>query len=355
MATDGLWNGGLERQLALLASSLPEPWVASVLSMEDGPFRTTLEESGVELRIAPRRHQFDITAAARMWRIASGIDPDIVHSWGWMSTLAMLPFCRAHKIPLINGTIRRGYLRPGRALLERLGVSLSDAVVANSQAGLAAYGVAESSRASVVYNGFDPDRLQRIVTAAPDASRHEGTVAIMTARMSRKKDWGLLFETARLLAGDSAGWKFVGVGAGPLRGEMVAQAADLVEAGVIEFPEGVLEVLPLVEAADVGVLLTDPRFHAEGCSNSIMEYMACGLPVVCTDSGGNREIVENGVTGLLVAPRDAGDVAQALRALRADPMRAREIGRQGRLRVEADFTVGSMVAGFLEVYQSVLG
>ena len=55
MATDGLWNGGLERQLTLLASSLPEPWHASVLSMEDGPYRTVLERSGVELRLAPRR------------------------------------------------------------------------------------------------------------------------------------------------------------------------------------------------------------------------------------------------------------------------------------------------------------
>jgi len=354
MVTDGLWNGGLERQLTLLASSLPEPWLVSVLSMEDGPFRTALERSGVDLRLAPRHFRLDITAAVRMWRIASDIDPDIVHSWGWMSTLAMAPFCRAHNVPLLNGAARRGYLPPERALLERLGILLSNAVVANSQAGLEAYGAAKSGRGRVVYNGFDSARLERIDAAASDVPPHEGTVAIMAARMSKGKDWRLFFEAARVLAEDSAGWKFVAVGNGPRRDEIVAQAADLVEAGLVEFRQGGLEVLPLVEAADIGVLLSDPRAHSEGCSNSIMEYMACGLPVVCTDAGGNPELVESEVTGVLVPPGDLDQVVTALRMLCLESERAREMGRQGRLRLETDFTVASMVDGFLKAYKSIL-
>ncbi len=107
MVGDDLGNGGAERQLALLAASLPEPWSVTVLSMEDGPYRSVLEQSGIEVGITPRRFRYDVTAAVRMFLAASRSGPDIVHSWGWMSTVAMLPYCRARRVPLL-GTIRRG-------------------------------------------------------------------------------------------------------------------------------------------------------------------------------------------------------------------------------------------------------
>jgi glycosyltransferase involved in cell wall biosynthesis len=355
MVADGLWNGGAERQLALLASSLPQPWSASVLSMQDGPYRPVLEELGIELRIAPRHYRFDVTPAVRMWRAAFGIGPDVVHSWGWMSTMAMAPFCRTHRIPLLNGTIRRGDLPPRRAGMYRLGMRLSDTVVANSRAGLAAFGIVEGDRGHVIYNGFDPARLATVAPGTPDTAPHEATVAIMAARMSPAKDWRLLLDAARVLAEEEGGWRFVAVGDGPDRDALMAEAADLVDAGVVVFPTGDLEVLPAIAATDVGVLLSDPDMHAEGCSNSIMEYMACGLPVVCTDSGGNPELVEDGATGFLVTPRDTEALVSALRALRDDPARVREMGREGRRRLRERFTVEAMTAGYVAVYESLLG
>lgn len=355
MVSDALVNGGAERQLALLATSLPEPWSASVLSMADGPYRRVLEDAGIDVRVIPRRGRLDVTPAARMWRAAREIGPDIVHSWGWMPSMAMIPFCRARGIPLLNGTIRQGCLPPRRALMDRLGMALSDAVVANSRAGLAAYGIGEDRRGRVVYNGFDPRRLEVAAAATRDAATHEGTVAIMAARMSCEKDWRLFLTAARALAVDGRGWRFVAVGTGPDRDALIAEAADLIDAGVVTFPLGGLEVIPMMAAAEVGVLVTDPRYHAEGCSNAIMEYMACGLPVVCTDSGGNPELVEDGVTGLLVAPRDAEALIDGLRALRDDPARARCMGEEGRRRLEVGFTVEAMVEAFVAAYQSVLG
>jgi glycosyltransferase involved in cell wall biosynthesis len=76
---------------------------------------------------------------------------------------------------------------------------------------------------------------------------------------------------------------------------------------------------------------------------------------VCTDSGGNPELVEDGVTGFLTAPRDAEAVVSALRTLRADPARAHEMGREGRRRLQARFTVEAMVVGYLAAYGSLLG
>jgi len=355
MVTNGLGNGGAERQLALLAESLTEPWSVSVLSLADGPYRQVLKEAGVDVRVVPRRFRFDITPAVRMWHVASAIGPDIVHSWDWMSTAAMIPFCRARKVPLLDGTIRRGFLRPRRSLIDRMGVSLADAVVANSRAGLAAYGIAESTRATVVYNAFDPVRLENVDLPIRDVASSRGMVVIMAARMVPDKDWRLFLAAARALSRDVRGWEFVAVGVGSERDALMAEAGDLIGAGVVRFPAGGPEVLPIVAAADIGVLLTDARTAAEGCSNSIMEYMACSLPVICTDSGGNRELVDDGVTGLLVAPGDVDALVSALRALGRDPTRARNMGQEASRRIETCFTIDAMVSGFVASYQSALG
>lgn len=354
MVADGLWNGGAERQLALLSSSLPKPWSASVLSMEDGPYRPVLEELGIDTKLALRRFRFDVTPAVRMWRAAAEIRPDIVHSWGWMSTLAMVPYCRTHGVPLLAGTIRRGDLPPRRAGMYRLGIRLSNAVVANSRAGLRAFGVAEGERGRVVYNGFDPSRFASVAAAAPDTTAHRATTAIMAARMSPAKDWHVLLHAACELSADAGAWRFVAMGDGPERAALLAEAAELVGTGVVEFPPAGLEALPEIAAADIGVLLSDPAWHAEGCSNAIMEYMACGLPVVCTDSGGNPELVEEGVTGLLVPPRDPEALVGALRSLRDDPRRADEMGREGKRRLETRFTVRAMTAGFVSAYDYLI-
>jgi len=351
IVTDGLGNGGAERQLALLAASLPEPWTVSVLSMEDGPHRPVLQGLGVDVSCVLRRHRFDVATAVRMWRASDGFAPDIVHSWGWMSTLAMLPFCRVRRIPLLNGTIRRAYLPEKRTRMERLGISLSDAVVANSHAGLAVYGIAEGDRGRVVYNGFDPDRLK---TVAGDVAPHKDTVVIMAARMAPAKDWRSFLGAARALADDAPRWRFVAVGDGPGRHELETEAADLVAAGSFDVRDGGLEALPLIATADIGVLLTASPEYAEGCSNSILEYMACGLPVVCTDSGGNPELVEGGVTGSLVPPRDVAALVAALRRMRDDPARAHRMGSEGKRRLETRFTVEAMVAGFIAAYAAAL-
>ena len=81
----------------------------------------------------------------------------------------------------------------------------------------------------------------------------------------------------------------------------------LQERGVVEFVDPGLDVLPLVREADIGVLMSNEAQHREGCSNAIMEYMSCALPVVCSAGGGNPELVLDAVTGYVV-PR--GDPAR---------------------------------------------
>jgi glycosyltransferase involved in cell wall biosynthesis len=99
--------------------------------------------------------------------------------------------------------------------------------------------------------------------------------------------------------------------------------------------------------------MTDPAVRAEGCSNAILEYMACGLPVVCSDTGGSAELVRDGREGYVVPPHDAVALASRLAALRASPQLRLTMGAAGRLRIEQEFTKARMVGEYVRAYEDV--
>jgi glycosyltransferase involved in cell wall biosynthesis len=142
--------------------------------------------------------------------------------------------------------------------------------------------------------------------------------------------------------------RLVMVGDGPLRAEC---RAVLAQAGVAD-----LAWLP-GERADVPALMRGLQGFvlpslAEGISNTILEAMASGLPVIATAVGGNPELVSPGRTGELVPPDDVEAMAQALVRLAADPSRAAAMGRAGRAEVERRFSLQAMVAAYRALYES---
>lgn len=348
IVTGTLANGGMERQLTLLAKALAaRDWAVRVVSFSNGMYATVLREAGVDLDILPRGFRFDFRPAVRLSEIIRDWRPDFVHAFDY-SLNSFLP-CRIAGVPVVDGTIRQaGVHTDGRGLLRRAMISAADAVIANSQAGLDAYRV-DPRWGRAVYNAFDPERW-RLCTGV---HRTEGpTTVVMAARMHRHKDYRCLLDAARVLsAEDPSSWRFLAVGSGPERPALLTEYCDLLASGAATFPDGGTEVLGLVNRAHIGVLLTNPAFAAEGLSNSIMEYMACGLPVVCSDSGGNRELVVEGETGFVVPSSDVGAVVARLRALRDDPAMAARMGRAGRERIATEFTVDALVSGTVAAYE----
>jgi glycosyltransferase involved in cell wall biosynthesis len=342
----------MERQLALLAESLPATWVVRVVSLSDGVFADVLRGADIELTILPRAFRFDIRPAAPLGKLIREWQPTIVHTYGWISTAAALRSCRAQGIPLVDASIQEGRAPSRRGNVMRMTVSAADIVIANSQAGLDAFGI-DAERGRVVYNGFDPARW----ALCGDGKRAAGgpTTVVMTARMHRHKDYRTLLDAARALGAENPGeWRFVAIGSGDDRPGLMSDYRDLIGTGVADFPEPRQEVLGLVGESAIGVLLTNAAFAAEGISNSIMEYMACGLPVVCTDSGGNRELVLEGQTGMLVAPGDVNGVIEQLRFLRDNPADATRMGLAGRERIATVFSLDELVAGTLAAYELAL-
>jgi glycosyltransferase involved in cell wall biosynthesis len=266
-----------------------------------------------------------------------------------MSTAAAILPCRALGIPLVDGSIRSGMLMPRRGRLQAWILRFADAAIANSRAGLEAYGVREE-RGHVVHNAFDPARW-RLCERGGEPPAFD---AVMAGRFVRDKDFRSYLDAARLLRNrDPRPWRFAAVGSGDDELRLREEYADLIADGTAVLIDARTEILPVVIRAAVGVLLTDPRYHAEGISNAIMEYMACGLPVVCSDSGGNREIVASGVTGSVLDPATPEAVAAAVRQLRDNPDLAHAYGFAGRERIRQSFAIDSLVNGTIRVYRSV--
>jgi glycosyltransferase involved in cell wall biosynthesis len=348
---DCLPNGGRERQLALLATNLPPEWHRRVIALEGGPFEATLRQGGVPVEVLRRRSRLDLLPGIAIARRVLSLHPDVVHTWGWMSTAAAGPACRLAEVPLVDGTIRTGARQATHWWLKRIGMACATTIVANSRAGAIAWD-APSHKTRIIYNGFDWSRLTS-VTPDPAGSRGHTDVltVVMTARMVDAKDYDTVLKAARLLFQREGGrYLFLLVGQGPNLTPLMARAGDLMTEGVIRFSPGGLEVLDLVRQADVGVLLTDPSHAQEGCSNAIMEYMACRLPVICSEGGGNRELVEDGSTGFVIRPGDAGQLAQRLLELRSDPDGRRAMGAAGHHRIVEHFSVQRMVEDFVCVY-----
>jgi len=353
MACDSLGGGGAERQLTLMATSMVDPWLVSVFSMEDGLFATEIRTAGVPLTIAPRKFRLDPSPMASLWREVARLQPDVVHSWGWMTSFAAEICCRRWRIPHISGVIRCGMLPQRRGWAFKQACSLGTVVVANSKAGLDAFGV-PSRRGRVLYNGFAPERFERSdFDRTPSSTDSNGRFqVVMAATMDNRKDFPLLIKAARQLldSGRSAA-RFTALGDGSDHVALVASAADLIEAGHINFPGRVGEVLDYYESVDVGVMLST---HGEGLSNSIMEFMASSLPVVCTDQGGNRELVADGVTGFLIPPSDVDALVEKLTWLETNRGKALAMGRAGRKRIETEFSVAKMIERTKEIYSEVL-
>ena len=140
--------------------------------------------------------------------------------------------------------------------------------------------------------------------------------------------------------------RLVVVGAGALQGDIVRILRD---GGALELawlPGARDDVAEILAALDVFVL---PSL-AEGISNTILEAMATGLPIVATNVGGNAELIEAGRTGELVQAGDDDALAKALLAYASDQERARAAGRAGRARAERLYGVDTMVARYAALY-----
>ena len=210
--------------------------------------------------------------------------------------------------------------------------------------------LAPAGRVELVYHGVDLARFpaQRMVHSAADGSdaRHLVTILSVSRLVEKKGTDVQLAALARLPAG--LHWRLVHVGGGPLKHRLQKQARSL---GIDERItwRGALahdELLAEYRKADLFALACRIARDGDrdGLPNVLAEAQSQGLACVATRVSGIPELIEDGVTGLLVAPESAPELSHALATLIADPSRRRALGEAGRLRVGERFGLESNIA-----------
>ena len=172
----------------------------------------------------------------------------------------------------------------------------------------------------------------------------------MSAAFRPEKDHALLLQAFREFHGRYPATRLVLIGAGPLLEHYRKEVAQSDLAGLVTFTGSVDDVRPGLLALDIACLV--PSMN-EGFSNSIIEKMAMGLPLVVTRIGGNAEAVEDGRTGFVIPPRDLAALLNATAKLHDDPELRARIGAAARRRAEDLFSLSQMIRRHESLYRSL--
>ena len=351
--------GGAERMLVSLATESPRTRLDHhVVSLVPGGYHVrTLRAAGIPVTEIPAGpwppRPLAIVSLARLIR---RIRPHVVQGWLYhgdlAATLALALAGRRRTTRLAWGlqcsNLNIRLYRRRLALAIRACAALStwpDLVVSNSGAGLAGHSALgyRPDRTCVIHPGVDTERFR----PSPDARRavrrelgipEAAPVLAHVARRDPMKDHACLLATLERLPGVRA----LAVGAGT---ETLPDRPGLHRLGRRT------DIERLVAACDVSV---STSAFGEGFSNSIAESMAAGVPVVATDVGDARVIV--GDVGHVVPVREPGRVAAAVRQLLGEPPAARRArAERARDRITAQFTLGRMIARYVDLYQVLAG
>jgi glycosyltransferase involved in cell wall biosynthesis len=207
---------------------------------------------------------------------------------------------------------------------------------------------------SVIRNGVDIDRFAPrppdVALRASLGLASKTPLVALVSRLNPMKGIDDFVQAMALLTGRYPEARFVIVGDGASRRELEEQARRLGLAERVVFTGTQLNVAAILSQATISVV---PSL-SEGLSNVVLESMATGIPVVATRVGGTPEILEDGVTGLLVPPCDAPELAAAVGRLLGDPAMARRMGDAGRARAVARFSMPTMVSQTETLYRAFL-
>jgi glycosyltransferase involved in cell wall biosynthesis len=206
---------------------------------------------------------------------------------------------------------------------------------------------ADWSRFQVVHCGVDPHQFRYIEV------RRQARKFLYAGRLAAEKGLPVLFESLRLLAQQGHDYELTLIGDGDERKSLEASARQLGIADRLVFAgfasqDGVRDHLL---QSDIFIL---PSF-AEGVPVSLMEAMACGVPVIATQVGGIAELIESGETGLLVPASDAIALRDAIARYLNDYGLREKVSRQGREKVMADFNLDKEVDKLAQLFRSHAG
>ncbi|MBV8665076.1 MAG: TIGR03088 family PEP-CTERM/XrtA system glycosyltransferase [Burkholderiaceae bacterium] len=359
--------GGLENLLVERINRMPaDKYRHAIVCLTDyTDFSRKITKPGVEIHALHKPPGLGLATHYALWKLLRRLKPVILHGYN-LAAVEYAPAAMLAGVPIrINGSHGRDASDPeGRnpkhKLLRRLLIPFYDCLYSNSidllEWNRDVIGVPQA-KSHFLRNGIDSERFRPaedgeqvpVLTPFPADCIVIGTVG----RAQDVKNHAALVEAfvllRKMLPEKAPRLRLVIVGGGPLLDSLSQQAAAAGIAEAVWLPGARNDIPAILRSFSIFAL---PSI-AEGTPGSVLEAMSTALPVVATRVGGVPAVVEEGVTGMLVPPSDPQAMAQALARYIEQPQLAKQHGLAGRVRVERQFNMQAMVAGYLQLYDTL--
>jgi len=370
---DSFHQGGSERQAVQLTRLLHQSGrfrVRVACLNPEGVLRPDIERLDLgEIPAFPLNSFYDANAMRQLRRFRSWLKAekiDVVHAHDFYTNIFGMTGSALARVPVRIASRREtsGMRTGAQARAQQFAYSLAHQIVANSGAvknKLIQEGNAKE-KITLVPNGLDikrleaPKELTRAETLVllglplrPDIQSRKFVTIVANMRHD-VKDYPMFLRSAQRIRQSVADAAFLLAGEGELMGSLRELATSLGLAEHTFFLGRCENVAALLSVSSVCVLSS----KAEGFSNSILEYMAAGRPVVATDVGGAREAVVEGETGYLVQSGDDAMMAERIISLLRQPDKANSMGREGRRLVEKEYSCEAQLKRTEELYERLL-
>lgn len=361
VVVDTMGTGGKERRLLELLKGLVkyDHLQCELVILSDIIEYLELKQLDLKIHSVKRNAKVDLSVYQKLYAIARDFEPDIIQSWSSLVSLYVFPIAKLLRIKFVNAMIADApkdlKVFSSRWVRSRLSFPFSDAIVANSQAGITAYS-APKHKSHCIPNGIDLKRFSTLddkMNIRKKFGIKTKFVVGMVGSFRGAKDYGVYIEAARQILSQRKDISFLAIGEG--KDLPIYQASIEKELqDYIIFPGRQEDIESIVNVFNIGVLITDNRVHGEGISNAIIEYMVLGKAVIATDTGGTTELLIDGETGIITPQRDPHTLADNILYLIDHPEIAHQMGKAGQERISENFSLSKMTHSFVKLYESML-
>ena len=353
--------GGTEQVIRNLIEGTRSDYQISLLCIDGnlGPWGEELRDSGISCHIVSRKVGFDLRLIGEIRRLLRRERVDLLHChqytpycYGWFASRLLgipvvftehgrfYPDVRKVKRCLINP-----FLQAGTAAITSISAATKEALVD--------YENFSPDKIKVIYNGIkDVGQDRTYVDASTDGAKPD-SVAITFGTVSRFdpiKNQAMMLEAFAEVHRQFSNVRLVLIGDGEEREalENIVRSRGLSD--VVEFTGWQVNPIQTLKTFDVFLLSS----LSEGTSMVLLEAMACGIPAVVTDAGGNPEIVADADTGFVTPNKDASAFAKAMLELVGSPSLRQQLSVNARARYESMFTITAMAEGYSTLYEASL-
>lgn len=354
---DGLSRGGRERRFVQLVKGLNDAGYKDLYLINTRDIIEYKEILNYDIHIEfMNRHSKGFYLRLIKW--INSIKPDVVQPWidvnaahldvtYWflkkkpVYVSSFIADCNYFKHPLWS------------KVAMRISYWLSRYIISNSEAGLDSYRVKGKKRVCI-HNGFDFGRLKNVgkIDVKGGLGIQTRFVVSMIARMQNNKDFSMYIQAAQKILKVRDDVTFLAVGSGPMESVWKQEVPANLSSHIV-FTGRREDVDEILHITDISVLCSNPDTHGEGISNSILESMASGVPVIATIGGGTAEIVDDEVTGYLIKPKNVGELSEKITYLLDEENLRNRMGKSARDKIERYYSLEYMTEQYINLYKTV--